>query len=200
MNDWYEVPCGLQLFSEFDAIAPHRDHASDGTIGDTAHQNEHSDHNPDSEGAVRANDVDNNLYEPGLDFETVVQFILNRCRSGAEKRITYIIYYRRIWAQDDGWKQRTYTGSSQHTEHAHFSFSHNDRLANSTASFHLEEIPVAIPQAQMDQILAAIQAPFQDTASGPLNETEVGHAGRSAAVPGLHPVQLASGSRVRCLR
>lgn len=173
---WYEVPAGEQLFAEFNRIAPARDTDSDGTIGDAAHQKEHSDHNPDSEGAVRADDVDNDLYESDLTMEKVVQFLLGRCRSGAEKRITYIIYYRRIWAADTGWVQKTYTGSSQHTEHAHFSFSHSDKLANSTASFHLEDIPVALTNADKAWIIEQINVPFKDTGAKDKPESVAGHA------------------------
>jgi hypothetical protein len=46
------------LFAEFDKIAPSRDHASDGSIGDTAHQQEVSDHNPDETGSVPIHDAD----------------------------------------------------------------------------------------------------------------------------------------------
>jgi hypothetical protein len=147
MASWYEVPCGLQLFREFDTIAPNRSRASDGTIGDAAHQKEVSDHNPDKEGAVRAIDVTSTLNEPDLSMEDCVQFILTRCRAGLEKRITYIIYVRRIWAQDNEWRQVAYMGTSPHTEHAHFSLSHNDTLANNTASFHLEDTPMALTTA-----------------------------------------------------
>jgi len=170
--------------AEFNEIAPYRDHASDGTIGDKAHQQETSDHNPDSEGAVRAIDVDNDLYEPGLDFETVVQFLLTRCRSGAEKRITYIIYNRRIWEQDNGWKERAYHGASPHTEHGHFSFSHSDKLSNSTASFRLDLIPVALTPADKTWITNQINAVYADTNKSPsLMETIVGNRVLSQNIP-----------------
>jgi hypothetical protein len=142
-------------FAEFDRIAPARDHASDGAVGDLAHQQEVSDHNPDETGSVpihdadtvnevHAIDVDNTLNESDLTMEKVVQFLLVRCRSGAEKRLRYVIYNRRIWSASSGWVQKTYTGSSPHTEHAHFSGSYDTKLEASTASWHLEDIPVAL--------------------------------------------------------
>lgn len=185
MSVWYEVPAGLQLFAEFDTIAPTRDHTSDGTIGDSAHQKEVSDHNPDSEGAVRAIDVDNTLNTPGLTMEDVVQFLLTRGRSGAEKRITYMIYERRIWSQDNAWKQVAYTGSSPHTEHAHFSFSHNDTLANNKGSFHLEDIPVALTDDDKAWITDQIRYLVTDVDKTGLSETPVGHAALSQQVPDM---------------
>ena len=132
MADWILIPCLRALFMEFDRIAPSRDRASDGSIGDAAHQKEVSDHNPDETGSVpihdadhinevHAIDVDNNLRESDLTMEKVVQFLLGRCRSGAEKRLRYIIYNRRIWSASSGWVQKAYAGPSPHTEHAHFS-------------------------------------------------------------------------------
>src|SRR3954471_6885571 len=169
MASWILVACLKQLFAEFDRIAPARDHASDGSIGDTAHQNEVSDHNPDETGSVpihdaeqinevHAIDVDNNLNESDLSMEKVVQFLLARCRSGAEKRLRYMIYNRRIWAASSGWVQKTYTGASPHTEHAHFSASYATTREASTASWHLEDIPVALTAADKTWITNTIAA------------------------------------------
>jgi hypothetical protein len=168
MADWILIPCLRALFMEFDRIAPSRDHTSDGSVGDRAHQNEVSDHNPDETGKVpihdadhinevHAIDVDNNLNESDLTMEKVVQFLLARCRSGAEKRLRYIIYNRRIWSASSGWVQKTYTGASPHTEHAHFSASYDSNLEASTASWHLEDIPVALTAADKSWILATVQ-------------------------------------------
>lgn len=164
MASWVLVPCLRQLFAEFDRIAPARSKASDGSVGDTAHQEEVSDHNPDETGRVPIHDADKinevhaidvtaKLNEPGLEMEKVVQFLLARCRSGAEKRLRYIIYNRRIWSASSGWTQKIYTRASPHTEHAHFSASYETAHEASTASWHLEDIPVALtPQDKKDII------------------------------------------------
>lgn len=153
-----------RLRSEFYWLAPARDTASDGWIGDAAHQAEKSDHNPDSRGLVHAIDVDDDLQRPGLTMEDVVQFLLARCRSGAEKRITYIIYNRRIWEASNDWRQRTYTGPSPHTEHAHVSGSHNTAREADQSSFHLEELaPVTAPTAA--QNAEAVRAVDIDTSA-----------------------------------
>jgi len=169
MADWILIPCLKALFAEFDHIAPSRDHASDGSIGDAAHRKEVSDHNPDETGnvpihdadhvnEVHAIDVDDDLRESDLTMEKVVQFLLGRCRSGAEKRLRYIIYNRRIWDYRSNWVQKAYTGASAHTEHAHFSASYDSKLEASTASWHLEGIPVALTENDIAKITQIIQA------------------------------------------
>ena len=151
MADPVLIPCLVELRREFDAIAPGRSKASDGWIGDTAHQAEVSDHNDDEVGKVpihdadhvhevHAADVTSDLRTPGLDRGDVIQQQLARCRSGAETRLRYMIYNRRIWEASNGWRQRAYTGPSPHTEHAHFSGSYDTSKEASTASWHLEEL------------------------------------------------------------
>ena len=109
---WELVPCLVRLRTEFNEIAPGRDRASDGSVGDPAHADRSSDHNPDETGAVPIRDADHvnevhaldittDLREPGLSLERVVQFLLTRCRSGAERRLRYIIFNRRIWHVDE---------------------------------------------------------------------------------------------------
>jgi hypothetical protein len=196
VTSWILIAAGKSLLAAFDELAPERDHASDGTIGDTAHQHEVSDHNPDETGSVpihdadhinevHAVDVDTDLRAPGLSMEQVVQFMLVRCRSGAEKRLRYVIYNHRIWEADNGWKQRAYTGPSPHTEHAHFSFSYVSSLEASTVSWHLEDIPVALTSADktwiQDQI-AAITAFDKPQADG-TPTSKIGRLALSQGIP-----------------
>lgn len=177
---WVLIPCLKVLFAEFDRIAPSRDHASDGSIGDTAHQNEVSDHNADEVGKVpihdadhinevHAVDVDNTLRESDLTMEKCVQFLLGRCRSGAEKRLRYIIYNKRIWSASSDWVQKTYTGASPHTEHAHFSASYETKLEASTASWHLEDIPVSLTPQDKVWITNTIAAQTKSAIEAELN-------------------------------
>ncbi|GIE75784.1 hypothetical protein Aph02nite_17340 [Actinoplanes philippinensis] len=151
MASWILVPCLDCLRDELNLIAPNRDKTTDGTIGDAAHQQHVSDHNDDEVGKVpirdadskhevHAVDLDADLRTPGLTMEMVVQHIVARCRSGAEKRLRYVIYNRRIWEASNGWKQRDYDGDSPHTEHAHFSASYETAHEASTASWGLDEL------------------------------------------------------------
>lgn len=167
MASWILVPCLGQLRTELNTVAPSRAKDSDGTIGDTAHQERVSDHNDDEVGKVpitdadskhevHAIDLDTDLREPNLTMEMVVQHVVARCRSGAEKRLRYVIYNRRIWEASNGWRQRAYTGDSPHTEHAHFSASYEIKLEASTASWQLEDIPVALTEADKKWLAAQI--------------------------------------------
>jgi len=168
------IPCGVRLRSDFNLIAPGRDKASDGWIGDTAHQQETSDHNPDETGSVpihdadkvnevHAIDVDDDLRQADLTMEDVVQFLLARCRSGEERRLRYIIFNRRIWEASNGWRQRTYTGASPHTEHAHFSFSYETALEADTRPWLEGLMDMALTAAEIDDIADRVLIKFRNS-------------------------------------
>jgi hypothetical protein len=165
MAGWELVPCGVQLRTEVNRLAPNRDRTTDGTIGDAAHQKHVSDHNDDEVGRVpirdadskhevHAWDADKDLRELGLTMMMIVLFIVDRCRRGLEKRLRYIIFDRWIWEASNGWRRRAYSGDSPHTEHAHFSFSYETKLEADTSSWHLEEIPVALTEPDKKWISA----------------------------------------------
>lgn len=129
---WVLIADLRTLMNEFNTLAPNRDHASDGTIGDAAHAQESSDHNPDETGKtpyedsdnineVHAIDVDNNLNKPGWSMQRALDIIIGRHQRGEDDRLQNVIYNRRIWSRSWGWTPRVYTGASPHTEHAHFS-------------------------------------------------------------------------------
>jgi hypothetical protein len=150
------VPCLVALRSEFDEAFPGRDRESDGWIGDRAHQATQSDHNEDERGLVHAIDVDDDLGE-GASMQDVVDELVDRCRSGAEKRLTYVIYDRRIASASHGWVWRPYAGPSPHTEHAHFSASDVPARETDTAPWHLEDVPVALTAADKAWLSAEIR-------------------------------------------
>lgn len=183
---WVLIPCLVQLRNEFNRIAPNRHKESDGSIGDTAHQNEVSDHNPDETGSVPIHDADHtnevhalditsDLNESDLTMEKVVQFILARCRKNNsdpnnEPRLRYIIYNRRIW-RAPGWAQEAYHGTSDpHINHAHFSAEYISSLEADTSSWHLEEIPVALTDADKNWIKQQLAAQVED-----IFDHKVGH-------------------------
>lgn len=170
---WQNIPASLALRDELNKAFPTRDKASDGFIGDPAHAATSSDHNPDETGItpfedsdaideVHAYDADVNLDRAGWTMERVVQIILSRCRTGAEKRIRYIIYNRRIWRASNGWAQEAYTGPSAHTEHAHFSYYYGSGSGvsnpeNITTPYGIlaeieKETPVALTKEDLDKI------------------------------------------------
>lgn len=126
------TPSLVKLRDALNTRCPGRDKASDGWIGDKAHQQSTSGHNPDdtpgvkaeysdadSKPEVRAIDVDADLRCGGLTMLQVIRAILDS--PSTLKRLRYIIYNRVIWSRTTNWQPRAYTGSSPHTEHAHFS-------------------------------------------------------------------------------
>lgn len=112
---WYLVPCLDALRDEVNAAWPNRDRASDGTIGDAAHQGTVSDHNPDGFGRVLALDLD----DDGVPMAGIVRAVIG------DERLQYVIYRRVIWSRSWGWKARAYTGRNPHNTHAHFSARHD---------------------------------------------------------------------------
>lgn len=152
------IPSLTKLRAEFNALNPSRDKASDGWIGDPAHQATNSDHNPDGNGDVHAIDVDETGPWPnGITMEKMVQFILARCRSGAEARLKYIIYERRIWSASSSWAQQSYSGGNPHDQHAHFSGSYTNSHEASTASWHLEDLNMPSAEEIADAVVAKMR-------------------------------------------
>jgi hypothetical protein len=113
---------GQQLREQIDDAFPDRDRKSDGWIGDAAHSNRKSDHNPDpSNGIVRAIDVDK-------DFDSrpsTGAYLADQIRECAkkDKRISYVIYAGKIASAKSLWLWRTYSGVNSHHAHIHISFS-----------------------------------------------------------------------------
>jgi hypothetical protein len=150
MASWILVPCLVSLRNEFNLLAPGRDRTSDGSIGDTAHQHESSDHNPDETGStpyhdadhineVHAIDVDDDLRTAGWTMDRCLEIIITRHREGRDDRLQNVIYNRRIWSRSWGWTARAYTGASAHTEHAHFSARYTTAQESDTTAWGLLE-------------------------------------------------------------
>lgn len=151
------VPCLVRLRADFDRLFPGRDRRSDGWAGDPAHQARDSDHNPDSRGLVHALDVDAGLSSIS-DMQAFVDHLVDRHRTGADKRLTYIIFNRRIWSASRSWIGRAYTGSNPHTEHAHFSASYTPARERDVSNWRLEEVPVALTDADKKWLTGQIDA------------------------------------------
>jgi hypothetical protein len=125
------APCLRTLFAEINTIAPGRSKATDGTIGDSAHQQRKSDHNPDQGGVVRAIDV---THDPAGGADMAV--IAERLRLRRDPRAKYVIFNRRIASKNTDWVWRKFTGTNPHTKHMHVSVV-ADARANETTSWGL---------------------------------------------------------------
>jgi hypothetical protein len=164
MAGWSLVPCLVTLRTEFNALSPGRDKSSDGSIGDTAHSQSSSDHNPDETGStpyedadsineVHAIDVDKDLRRAGWSMQKAVEIIVMRHREGRDNRLQNVIYNRRIWSRSWGWTTRTYTGANAHTQHAHFS-------ARYTTAQERDTRPWGLLEAEDDDMATITQSDF----------------------------------------
>jgi hypothetical protein len=152
---------------------PRRSKTSDGSIGDYAHSQGTSGHNPDDtihdnaewdgdadkKQEVRAIDVDKDLNdEYGADMEDVVQHYIRMFRGGRWAPFRYIIYRGRIWRKANGWVTQTYTGTNGHYEHAHFSGDYSDAADEANEyDFRLDEVGnMAVTEADINKIAAAV--------------------------------------------
>lgn len=129
MADWV-VDKGLDvLLAQINAAAPGRSKASDGSIGDAAHQSRDSDHNPESppppgnpDNQVDARDF---THDPAHNADMGI--VTESIRLSRDRRVSYVIFNRRIFSSytstggRKAWEWGPYTGTDPHTEHAHVS-------------------------------------------------------------------------------
>lgn len=147
---------GLEkLRSQVNEAAPDRNKASDGTIGDEAHQGTDSDHNPedDGQGGNPEDQVDalDLTHDPanGADMGVVTESI----RKSKDRRVSYVIFNRRIYSGALGpspWVWRSYTGDNPHDHHAHFSV--RDDTHDQTQDWQIG-IPMTLGKADLQAIL-----------------------------------------------
>ena len=115
---------GQQLRLQVDDAFSNRQRSSDGWLGDARHSSRTSDHNPDSNGIVRAIDISRNLSgakEPDLMPDLADQIRL--CAKRGDKRIAYIIFNSKICSAKSLWRWVAYKGINPHVKHCHVSFS-----------------------------------------------------------------------------
>src|SRR5690242_7426076 len=92
------------------------------SIGDTAHQAEPSDDNPDSRGIVCAIDIMVDVSDSRSP--ALFNDLLARCKDGTD--IRYMIRNRKMYHRRDGFAPTAYTGTDPHTNHFHISSEHTD--------------------------------------------------------------------------
>lgn len=132
---WRVAKALLALRRQVDTMFPGRSRASDGTIGDAAHQGRNSDHNPwvqaGGMGIVTGMDI---THDPasGCSGEVVAEAL----RAARDPRIKYIIWNRRICsATISPWNWRPYGGANPHQHHVHLSVVPEQALYDSEADW-----------------------------------------------------------------
>lgn len=133
----------ITLIDEVDAKYPDRDRSNDGTIGDTSHQARRSDHNPDSEGVVRALDI---THDPAHGVDTYR--LAENLRTGRDPRIKYVISNRKIFGDEgyasrngvSAWTWGAYNGTNPHDMHVHVSVNADDALADDTKPWAIGDV------------------------------------------------------------
>lgn len=123
---WRAMNSLLVLRGQVNLIAPLRSKASDGLVGDPAHQATNSDHNPHNvpgvgPAMVTALDL---THDPAHGFDSYA--FAETLRRNRDRRIKYVISNRRIFSSyavgaTPAWTWRTYSGDDPHTGHVHVS-------------------------------------------------------------------------------
>lgn len=109
---------------------PKRSKASDGTIGDAAHQGTVSDHNPNVAGVVTALDL---THDPKhLDAGKLADALVK----SKDKRIKYIIWNRRIWMG----RWEPYYGDNPHNKHVHISVAAQPTLFDDKTKWRIDDM------------------------------------------------------------
>jgi hypothetical protein len=175
MVNWSKVPMltpGMKhLGNSFNNRFSGRDGASDGALGDYAHTQERSGHNPDdtshhnaewdgdsdSTPEIRAIDVDDDLRDPDVSMQDVIDHM--RALPGLASVIRYMIYNRKIYRASNGFRPEDYTGASAHTEHAHFSGAYTQSSdANTTFDFKFDQLGDPVAKLDADDYTKTAEA------------------------------------------
>lgn len=99
------------LMRQVDTLWPDRGRASDGWIGDLAHQSRESDHNPDHRGIVHAVDI--------TAADVIPEVVLVAACVHPSTR--YVIFQRIIYRRAEHFHGQRYSGRDRHTSHLHIS-------------------------------------------------------------------------------
>jgi hypothetical protein len=140
IRGWRVAESLQRLLAQINQMAPNRNKASDGSIGDPNHQLRDSDHNPwvteGNLGVVTARDF---THDPagGCDAQKIADSIV----AARDPRVKYIIWNRQICnSQVQPWKWRPYGGSNPHTKHVHISVQPQKAKYDDTTNWQLAQM------------------------------------------------------------
>lgn len=173
---WHPAPAIRALIAEANLIAPHRSKAGDGTIGDAAHGQRASDHNPEPDGTVDAADL---THDPAGGWDCHVRF--RQLRESRDVRLSYVIFdgwWFRSYARDGtpAWTLMPYRGENKHRHHMHVSV--NDEHQNDVSRWFPQEEDAMSPDQwkeylrltdNQNKALDAIKATLGNVATGQID-------------------------------
>jgi hypothetical protein len=170
IRGWRVAESLQRLLEQVNQMAPGRNKASDGAIGDPRHQGRNSDHNPwvidGNIGVVTARDI---THDPknGCDVQKIADSIV----ASKDPRVKYIIWNRQICSSEvRPWTWRKYPGENPHTKHIHFSVlpqkaKYDDRRDWQLTQVQLERLAMAFAAAAVEDMELAwgkkVTAPFK---------------------------------------
>lgn len=186
---WRAMASLLTLRDQVNAIAPYRSKASDGLVGDAAHQVEQSDHNPHYVAGVGSDIVTalDLTHDPDHGFDSYA--FAETLRQHRDKRIKYVISNRRIFSSyavgtTPAWTWRTYSGTDPHTNHVHISVL-DAVISDTSTPWNLEGFDVSLSTEEHNALMKlADQGGYMD------GRLEAMASGREqvANVPGFNGV------------
>lgn len=192
---WRDAKSLDVLLTQVNALYPGRDKSNDGTIGDTAHQQEHSDHNPNSHGVVCARDITHDPASGCDSYKLAEQFC-----AAKDRRVQYVISNRKIANADiHDWAWRPYNGSNPHDHHVHVSVRQNPALYDLETAWNLGALtpPPATPIASIPKRFTNIVA----TVFGGIHDRNLsaydGHVITDFEVGFSLPARVPKGTRLR---
>jgi hypothetical protein len=162
-STWRVAASLLHLRDQINAAWPARNKASDGTIGDAAHQAGTSDHNPRVVSALGTTPVVLALdvtHDPGHGCDTYA--VAEQLRLSRDRRISYVISNHRITGPSHGWNWGPYGGTDPHTNHMHVSVA-AAAVADYTADWRIKALPTEGDPMALDLDLAQLRAALLDT-------------------------------------
>ena len=140
MTNW-RLAKGLEMLrSQVNARWSNRSKESDGSIGNAEHSARESDHNPDTDGVVKAIDITHDPLHGFNSYDFADMLMKNR-----DARIKYVISNRRIGSGNAGpqpWIWRKYTGANPHDHHCHISIKKDAAHFDSVAEWKIDGGPI----------------------------------------------------------
>lgn len=173
VRGWRVAESLQRLLEQVNQMAPGRNKASDGSIGDPRHQSRASDHNPwvldGNVGVVTARDF---THDPrnGCDAQKIADSIV----ASRDPRVKYIIWNRQICnSKTQPWTWRRYTGANPHNKHVHISVLPEKAKYDSRADWQLTQTQLERAMAFAARTIEDIEVAWGKKVSAPFKHKVV---------------------------